>query len=201
MNRLIFVGMKTLLIAMAVLLFAKAIYAQKELLSFDENNKYIYYQVADLPALPKDTLLARAFHFLKSAYPKIKLNHIGDPNMLNGRGKFLVYGGAGFLKHEHGEISYLLNIECKDQKYRYWLTGFVFTPYERDRYGNFAPEPGKEIPLESVLKKLDKKEAGSYLDEAGTFCKQLGDKLKLEMTRAFTPKKAEGTKKVVTDKW
>lgn len=185
----------------AVLLFARASYAQKELLSFDENNKYIYYQVADVPALPKDTLLARASYFLKSDYSKMKLSYTADPNLLNGRGKFLVYGGGGLLKHEHGGISYTLNIECKDQKYRYWLTGFVFTPYQRDRYGNFVPEPGKEIPLESILKKLDKKEAGAYLDETGTFCKQLGEKLKSQMARAFTPKKAGIIKKIVTDKW
>ncbi|GAC1304963.1 MAG: hypothetical protein NVSMB24_13200 [Mucilaginibacter sp.] len=192
--------MKILLTAMAVLLFAEVTYAQKELLSFDENNKYIYYQVADVPALPRDTLLARVAYFLKSDYPKIKLIHTAEPNLLNGRGKFLVYGG-GFLKHEHGGINYTLNIECKDQKYRYWLTDFVFIPYDRDRYGNFVPEPGKEIPLESILKKLDKKEANSYLDETGTFCKQLGERLKLQMTRAFTPKKIEITKKIVTDKW
>jgi hypothetical protein len=193
--------MKTLMTALAVLLFAKAAYAQKELLSFDENNKYIYYQVADVPGLPKDTLLVRASNFLKSEYSKFKLNHTADPGLLNCRGKFLVYGAGGLLKHEHGEISCSLNVECKDQKYRYWLTDFVFTPYQRDRYGSFAPEPGREIPLESALKKLDKKEAGSYLDETGTFCKQLGDRLKLRMSRISVPKKMEVTKKIVTDKW
>jgi hypothetical protein len=192
--------MKIFMIALASLFFAEVTLAQKELLSFDENNKYIYYQVADMPGLPKDTLFARVSYFLKSDYPKIKLSHT-DPNLLNGHGRFLVYGGGGILKHENGEISYSLNIECKDQKYRYWLTGFVFTPYQRDRYGNFVPEPGKEIPLELVLRKLDKKEAGSYLDEAGTFCKQLGDRLKLYVARVSAPKKAEVTKKVVTDKW
>jgi hypothetical protein len=193
--------MKILMIALTGLFFAKVALAQKELLSFDENNKYIYYQVADAPGLLKDTLLARVSYFLKSEYPKTKLNHTADANLLNCRGKFLVYGGGGLLKHEHGEISYSLNIECKDQKYRYWLTGFVFTPYQRDRYGNFVPEPGKEIPLEMVLNKLDKKEAGSYLDETGTFCKQLADRLKFHMTKASAPKKAEITKKAVTDKW
>jgi hypothetical protein len=194
-------SMKTLMIALVSLFVVQVTFAQKELLSFDENNKYIYYHVADAPGLPKDTLLAKVSYFLKSEYPKTKLNRTVDPNVLNGGGKFLIYGGGGILKHENGDISYSLNIECKDQKYRYWLTGFVFTPYQRDRYGNFVPEPGKDIPLESVLKKLDKKEAGSYLDEAGTFCKQLGDRLKLYMTRASAPKKTEITKKIVTDKW
>ncbi|MDB5131395.1 MAG: hypothetical protein JWR02_1144 [Mucilaginibacter sp.] len=189
------------MIALASLFFAKVSLAQKELLSFDENNRYIYYQVADAPGLREDTLLARVSYFLKPEYSKIKLNRTANPNLLNGSGKFLVYGGGGLLKHEHGEIGYSLNIECKDQKYRYWLTGFVFTPYQRDRYGNFVPEPGKEIPLEAISNKLGKKDADSYLDETGTFCKQLGDRLKLFMTKTFAPKKAEVAKRTVTDKW
>ena len=90
-------------------------------------------------------------------------------------------------------------MEFKDQKYRYWLTGFVFTPYQRDRYGNYVPQQGIDIPLENALSKFTKKDVDGYLDETGTFCKQFGDRLKLFIINA--PKKEEITKKVVTDKW
>ncbi len=193
--------MKRLMIALVVMVCAKIGFAQKELLSFDENNKYIYYQVTDAPGLPKDTLLTRAAHFLKSVNPKIKINHSVTPNQQSGQGRFLVYGGVSVLKHEHGEINYTINIECKDQKFRSWLTGFVFTPYQRDRYGNFVPVPGKDIPLEQIINKFDKREADTYLDETGVFCNQLSDKLKSYIKKSAPQKKDEIAKKVVTDNW
>jgi hypothetical protein len=105
------------------------------------------------------------------------------------------------LKHEKGSISYIVNIEFKDQKYRYWLTSFIFTPYQRDRYGNFVAQAGVNIPLEKALTKLDKKDVDNYLNETGTFCKQFGESLKQHIISAPTTKKAEITKKLVPDNW
>jgi len=190
--------MKHTLILLLLSLYTEISVAQKEL-SFDEHNKYIYYQVVDMPGLTKDTLLSRGLSFVKSAYPKTNVS--ATATQLTGRGKFLVYGGASILKHENGEITFLLTIECKDQKYRYWITDFVFTPYQRDRYGNFVPEQGINIPLETASSKLDKKEAGYYVQEAGAFCKELGVKLKRYITGARPAKKPEIAKKVVTDNW
>ena len=191
--------MKTTIIALVCILFAKITFAQQDLLSFDEHNKYIYYQVVDMPGLTADTLHGRGLNFLKAFYPKIKLKTIPGENNISGQGKFLSYSGVSVLKHEKGEIAFQLSIEFKDQKYRYWLTGFIFTPYQRDRYGNFVPQQGIDIPLENILSKFDKKEADDYLNETGTFCKQFGDRLKQFEINA--PKKEEITKKVVTDKW
>ncbi len=191
--------MKTILLALVYVLFAKISLAQQGLLSFDEHNKYIYYQVADAPGLLQDTLHARGLSFLKAYYPKSKLKSPAEGKMISGANKFLVYGGISVLKHEKGEIAYEFNIEFKDQKYRFWLTGFVFTPYQRDRYGNFVPQQGIDIPLETASTKLDKKDVDGYLDETGAFCKQVGDRLKQIVINA--PKKEENIKKVVTDKW
>ncbi len=191
--------MKTILLALVCLLFAKITSAQQGLLSFDEHNKYIYYQVAEAPGLPQDTLHVRGSSFLKTYYPKSKLKPLAEGKMISGENKFLVYGGISVLKHEKGEIVYEFNIEFKDQKYRFWLTNFIFTPYQRDRYGNFVPQQGIDIPLETALTKLDKKDVDGYLDETGAFCKQFGDRLKQFIISA--PKKEETIKKVVTDKW
>ncbi len=196
-------GMKTTIIAVVCLLFAKITLAQQDLLSFDEHNKYIYYQVADAPGLSADTLHARALNFLKTWYPKLKLKPAADAKDVAGDGKFLTYTGASVLRKESGEVVYALNMEFKDQKYRFWLTAFVFTPYERDRYGNFVPQPGIDIPLENALSKFEKKDANEYLDQTGAFCKQFSERLKqfLLNVTANAPKKPETTKKVVTDNW
>jgi hypothetical protein len=192
--------MKTIIIGCVCILFAKITLAQQDLLSFDEHNKYIYYQVVNMPGLPQDSLHERGLYFLKTAYPKTTLKTVTAEGV-EGEGKFLLYGGVSVLRHENGEISYELNIEFKDQKYRFWLTGFVFTPYQRDRYGNFVPQQGMYIPLENALTKLDKKELDGYLDETAVFCKQWGDKLKMYMLKVPAQKKEEVSRKIVTDKW
>jgi hypothetical protein len=189
--------MKIVMIAIIYVLFAKIAIAQQDLLSFDEHNKYIYYEVADMPGLSADTLHARSLYFLKKVYPRPQIKTTA--NTITGEGKFLTYGGVSVLRHETGEIAYHVNIEFKDQKYRYWLTAFVFTPYQRDRYGNFVPQQGIDIPLEDVDAKLEKKDAEAYLNETGTFCKEFGEKLKQLILKAS--KKEETTKKVVTDNW
>lgn len=177
------------------MLLAKVSLAQSELLSFDEHNKYIYYQVVDMAGKPVDTLHLKGLSFLKKEYPKIKLKTDAS-NDISGEGTFLTYGGISFLKHEKGEIAYTLNVEFKDQKYRYWLTNFVFTPYQRDRYGNYVPQRGVDIPLEMVLAKLEKKDAEGYLNETGAFCKQFGESLKQYIIMAPVPKKVETPKRL-----
>ncbi len=191
--------MKITIVALICILFGKVTFAQQDLLSFDEHNKYIYYQVADVPGLSVDTLHTRGINFLKAYYPKIKLKPVADGKNIAAEGKFLSYGGTSVLKHEKGEVTFTLNIEFKDQKYRFWLTDFVFTPYQRDRYGNFVPQQGIDIPLENAASKFEKKDVDAYLDETGAFCKQFGDRLKQFILNV--PKKEEVVKKVVTDKW
>lgn len=192
--------MKTILISLFCILTVKITLAQSDLLSFDEHNKYIFYQVVDMPGFSVDSLRDRGVNYLNVVYPKYQLKSKAGNN-LTGEGSFLTYGGVSVLKHEKGEINYTFTIEFKDHKYRYWLTGFVFTPYQRDRYGNFVPQQGIDIPLETADKKLDKKDLAAYLNETGAFCKKFGDGLKQYITNVPAPKKEEMTKKVVTDKW
>lgn len=195
-------SMKTLLLTLFSILLVKVSSAQSDLLSFDEHNKYIYYQVVDMTGITADTLHARGLNFLKTNYAKMKVKPAGL-NGLNGQGKFLVYGGLSILKHEKGQIDYVLNVEFKDQKYRFWFTDFTFTPYERDRYNNYVPKQGGSVPLETAQDKFDKKDATGYIDETGAFCKQFADSFKQYLLHVpvSTPKKEEITKKVVTDKW
>lgn len=190
--------MKRIIIVIICILSVKFTYAQQDLLSFDEHNKYIYYQVVDMPGISADTLYTRGLYFIKTVYPKLKFKTTNGKS-ISGDGKFTTYNNISILKHESGEIAYLLNIEFKDQKYRYWLTDFTFTPYVKDRYGNFVPKLGNDIPLEIIQSKLDKKDSDNYLDETGTFCKQFGEGLKQFLVNA--PKKEETTKKIVIDKW
>jgi hypothetical protein len=192
--------MKIVIVGLLCLLFIRVAVAQQDLLSFDEHNKYIYYQVENMPGVPADSLKERGLYFVKTLYPKAALGQ-ASPGGLEGEGKFITYGHISAMKREKGEIAYQLNIEFKDQKYRFWLTGFIFTPYRRDRHGNYTPQQGLDVPLEDALTKFDKKEANDYLDKTGAFCKQWGERLKIYMLKAHEAKKEERPKQVVTDKW
>jgi hypothetical protein len=195
--------MKRFLLPVICLLLMHAANAQKSLLALDEHNKYIYYQVADQPGATADSLGKKAIVFIKENYPKSQLKAAGDTSIIV-KDKFLTYSVLAFAKHESGDIKFTLTIECKNGKYRYWLTDFVFTPYVKNRYGVFAPENSSEIPIEKASSRIDQKELDGYFDQTGAFCKQLGDQLKLYLLQdhTTTTKPAQQpVKKVVTDKW
>jgi hypothetical protein len=180
--------------------------AQKSLLALNEHNKYIYYQVVDRPDVTADSLNNKAVAFVKENFPKIK-SRTGTDTSISIRDKFETYSALSFARHESGQITYTLTIECKNFKYRFWLTDFVFTPFQRDRYGMFVPINGKDVPLENASNKLDKKELDGYFDQTGLYCEQLGEKLKLYMMQDHSVEKSQQAqsqqpiKKVVTDKW
>lgn len=192
--------MKKIFLLLSGVVVSVAASAQKSLLSIDESNKYIYYQVVDMPGFKADSLQKNMTLFMKEFYPKEKsLQITGSGTSV--KDKFLTY--TSLVKHENGEIAYALNVECKDGKYRYWITSFVFTPYEKNRYGMFVPVNGVAIPLEKASDKLAKKDVEGHFEQTGAFCKQLGDKLKKYMTegRPQKPKEDKPVKKIVTEKW
>jgi len=190
--------MKKIFIALLLLLSVKSAIAQKDLLSIDEHNKYIYYQVVPQPGLTIDTFQNRTAYFLKVNYPKNKINKGISAEDITGTGKLLMLTGISAAKHIDGEVSYTFNIEYKDQKYRYWLTDFVFTPYYVDRYGNSVPKLGIEIPLEDGTSKLEKGQLNNYSIQISNYSKQFGDRLKQYMLMISAAPVKDNKKKVIT---
>ena len=181
------------------MLFATVVWAQKELLSYNEQNKYTYFQVVSRPGVSADTLKDRALYFLRKNYSKSG-SKITDTGAVSATGKFIVYAGISMTRHQAGEISYTINIAYKDQKYKYWLSDFLFTPYKLDRYGSYEPEPGQEMPLEKGLARIEKRPFESYLDQTGTFCKSVGETLKQYMLNISSLPPKDPTKKVISTK-
>ena len=180
---------------------AQLAFAQKDSLAFDEGNNYIYYRVVDKPSLSADTLYKRGWDFA------VAFNTITKPikgkaeNTLNTSGKFIVYSGVSLMRKEGGEISYTINIQTKDQKYRYRISNFLFKPYQRDRFGNMTLIPGIEVPLEKMNTKYGKKETDNYLDQVASFCINTAAKIKQGMDKLPVVTKTEPVKKVSTENW
>lgn len=201
-----FKRMRNLIVAIMCIFFAKTVAAQQtDSLAFDEHNKYIYYQTVAQADLTKDTLYRRALYFMKTAAPKSKIKpSLADEaqGVLTGNGSFMVAKKALILSSVGGQIAYTLRIEVKDAKYRYWFTNFVYTPYQRDRYGADVPTPGVNIPLEDAKNKVDKRDLAVYLDKVLQNSRQVGAVLKSYMLKTSSlPKSDKGIKKISTKEW
>lgn len=135
-----------------------------EELDKDERGKYIYYEVVTGSPVPADSLIDRAKSFFK--LKKMTLVK-SDSVLFEQSSKFVISKTAFVLSHPSGEILYNFSFEIKGSKYRFWLTDFMFIPYQRDRYGNFVPSTAKGIPLEKSPGKLNAGEWSAYISDAG----------------------------------
>jgi hypothetical protein len=197
--------MKKILVLICFLTIGKIAIAQKDSLAVDEHGKYIYYKVVNSGTNTADVLYARASAFFKTAYDKntLKLIKEGAKAMaLIAEGNIMVSKSGSIAKHNDGRVVCKLTVEIKDSKYRYWLTDFVYTPYERDRYNNYVPKAGVDITLEKADNLIEKKDLDHYLDECAKFSKRVGAKLQQAMAAIPVAKKDTVAKKVISiNKW
>jgi hypothetical protein len=192
--------MKKLILFFAVITFCKQAFAQKELVTLDEHNKYIFYQLVDMPGITADTLYSRTLIGVKTNKLYKSSNVINVANTsITLKSKTMLYTSMAVAKHESGELNYTLVMEFKDNKYRYWLTDFVFMPYERTRYGVYAKIPGVSYTLEEAKTKVDTKIFDTYLEQIAKFGKETGENMNIYTT---TPqKKVTQPAKTDTRKW
>ncbi|WP_183557732.1 DUF4468 domain-containing protein [Mucilaginibacter sp. SP1R1] len=196
--------MKYIIITLISMLFVKTAAAQKDSLSIDENDKYIYYQTVAQEGLSSDTLYARGLFFFNAAYPKGKLKLSSADKaqgVLIGTGSFMVAKKALVVGHEDGQITYTMRVEVKDSKYRYWFTDFVYTPYQRNRYNAYEPVPGINIPMERAKDKIEKKDFNEYLNKTLLNSRKVGDVLKSYMLKISALPKANKINKISTKEW
>ncbi|QHS57392.1 DUF4468 domain-containing protein [Mucilaginibacter sp. 14171R-50] len=193
--------MRKIILGLLCLLCIQTASAQRDSLAFDEGNNYVYYRIADKPGVTADTLYQRAWDFAAGFNRAITPAKGKAENTLNTSGKFMVYSGSSLVRKEAGQITYAINIQTKDLRYRYRISNFVFTPYQRDRFGNMVPIPGIEVPLEKMADKYNKKDVGSYLDQVGQFCIVTATKLRQAMDKQPLAVKMEAVKKISTQNW
>jgi hypothetical protein len=184
-------------------LFSLSLSAQngtaKEELPKDENGKYIYYEVVAVNDLDQELLTSRIKQFLSLK----KLEGLAqDKDQTTAFGKFIITKTAFVLNHPSGEVRYNFVYEIKDQKYRFWLTNFVFIPYVRDRYANFVPATTKGTALESTVDKINSKAWNEYLDITAVQAKSFAVELKEYLAAKPKVKVQKKDKKVIsTREW
>ncbi|MXV53066.1 hypothetical protein GS399_19015 [Pedobacter sp. HMF7647] len=178
---------------------------QKQTLPIDEQGKYTLFEVVNKPGLNVDSLSLRAKSFFKSSgYKTLKLENLQGDSIYSAKGKFMVTKAVSGIGHPSGDVDYKLVLELRNGKYRYKITDFVYTEYERDRYANFVPGTVK-TPLETPPGKLNKSEWENTMNSVTIQAKKLAQSLKTFINNPVntnTKKQADKkTEKVETDKW
>lgn len=194
-----FICMKKLIVFI-LLLACRLAAAQTEGLATAENGKYVVYQVDELPGAPAKTLFERCLAGLKKNYKGKNFQLTPYPDTLVAvKGKIMVYTSQSAVRREDGDVAFTLRVEFKEGRYRYLFTDFIFSPYQRNRYGTFEPAPGKDMTLEEANEKIGKKRFDEYADQILKYCRQLGSNLKVYA--AGPQKSAENKKRVDTKNW
>ncbi|WP_162847057.1 DUF4468 domain-containing protein [Mucilaginibacter gracilis] len=197
--------MNKILALICCLVVGKASFAQKDSLAFDDKGKYIYYKVVNMDTYSADTLYNRSLHFFEgiSTDKTFTLTQQDAKNaVISGSGFFIVHKQS-LAKHPDGQVAYLLKMEIKEGKYRFWLTNLTYRPYVRDRYTNYVADKNVDFALEKSSKNITDKDLSLFLDQFATSARQLGDKLKKYVSTQHSKViKKELEKKVIhIDKW
>jgi hypothetical protein len=163
----------------------------------DERGKYIHYEVVENRTVPTDSLKARAIAFIALKKMKSVRN---DSSGIVAAGQFIIIKTALMLAHPSGELQYNFTFEMKEQKYRFWLTDFLFIPYKRDRYGNFVPSNPIGKALEDNPGKLNAGEWASYVDAARKQSAVFASQFKASLNTLRKGKTPAIKKKVISTK-
>ncbi|RZJ79947.1 MAG: hypothetical protein EOO47_09195 [Flavobacterium sp.] len=181
-------------------LFTVANAQTESVLPVDERGKLIYYEVVSSNK-PVDSMKIIVLDFIKKQAKELKYKTTQGDTAFLATGKLVINKTLLVMSHPSGEVLYNFQAEVKNGKYRFWLTDFVFIPYQRDRYGNFVPSTTVGIPLEKNPGKLNAGEWTAYNTQTAKHAKALAEAFKNYMIKK-TPIKFEPTaKKVVKKDW
>ncbi|ETZ20484.1 hypothetical protein [Pedobacter sp. V48] len=194
--------MKKIMFVLPLLVFSLGAFSQTNALPMDERGKYTFLEVAELPLVKKEVMSANAKRFFKGYSKAIKLSSSEGDTAFYGKGKMVLNKSLVGVGHPTGEAKYNISLELRNGKYRLILTDFMFTPYERDRYGNFVPV-AVSTALEKSPGKLNNTEWEKNVSSIAGESRKIADKLKTMMSNTVKDPKPE-TKKpaaISTTKW
>lgn len=194
--------MKLMFAFFLVLIGTVEVRAQEEsLLPVDEQGKFIHYEVVDLKDKTKDVLKLRTEDYLKKQGEGLKFRSaIGDTSFV-ADGKMVVDKTLLVMSHPSGEVLYRFYVEVKDGRYRFWLSDFIFIPYQRDRYGNFVPSTNIGTPLEKDQGKLNASQWKEYQVQAANHAKKIAVHFKQYMANQQLVVKPATVQKTVDKNW
>ena len=160
--------------------------------SYDDKGRIVFMEVVNTK-IGYDTLVQNAENM---GYEKIQ----GDDEQQGfvKEASFMLYNKR-ISKVPHGELTYNVQIEVKERRYRYVITALVFHEYERNRYGRYEAKRNGQMALETLLAEPDK----IWENHRQTILKKMEseiERLKSDMT--LVPDEGEQKSKVkINDNW
>lgn len=104
--------------------------------------KITYSNIVIVDSVPTTQLYKNAESWMSKNF-KSATNYQTQFNLLEGFVKFsnsiMVYTKGMVSKEIHGRITYDVNVEIKEHKYRYSFTNFVFEYYKQNRQYKYEP--------------------------------------------------------------
>jgi hypothetical protein len=109
----------------------------------NENGKINFYEVSEVDSLTKSVLYRNATRWITSLKTLDNTIEWITKDSTNGKlsikSIFSVYTGSGILKKLSGKFYYNINVEVKNNRYRYSFSDFIYHEYKSDRYHNILP--------------------------------------------------------------
>lgn len=179
---------------------AGSVFSQELLLGKDQ--KYIFYKVISDSGLTVNTLMQRAkFYFTEKKNQDVKITLSSD-SALEANDKVVIDKTILIASHPSGEVSYHFIFNAKPGRYRFWLTDFIYTPYSRDRYGNFVPKTGFGKPLETTPSPLKAAEWKAIMAATADKVKEfVAGFEKFMATKVTAPPKTKNSIEVLKTDW
>ncbi len=155
---------KITLVFLPLLLFFP-VWAQTSL-PLDERGKISYVEIVEAPAVSESQLFQNAKEFagqLSVRDSRKKFLVVDEDSLsVSSRGSYSVKNMLTIGKRIDGVVSFNVNIQVREGRYRYIINDFIFQEYAKNRYGKFMPVKGKTRPLESGITGPNKKQWEAY---------------------------------------
>lgn len=112
-----------------------------------------YQEVISCEGVAKQTLHESLSTAMYSIYDSASVNIVNE-NTINIKVDITVANSiVGKVGNPAGELDFTIDVDVKDEKFRYRAYDFYFTPMERNRYGRFELKGKKEAVIEEEFKK------------------------------------------------
>lgn len=154
------------------------------------NNQYLKFQrVVAYEGKSKEELLEGLRRIVFQLYDSVEIKSISDYRIFVESDLKVSNTLIGKLGNPAGKLDFKMAVEVKDNKFRYSLYDFFFTPIERDRYGRYNLVKKEPVAVneqnyegqQTLLKKI--------ISQSRAYAGRLDDRLKEYLSLAYADDK------------
>ena len=176
--------LKAVIIITIAMISTHSIYAQQQ---SPINNQYLKFQrIIIFEGKTKEELMKGLKKVLYNLYDSAEvISSAGNRFLVES--EFDVIGGLiGRLGHPEGKLDFKMAVEVKDNKFRYSLYDFHFTPVKRNRYGRYDLLKKKTLAVNEENYAGRQDLLNKIKDQSRAYAGRLDDRLKELLSISYT---------------